>query len=144
MISSLAESIQFGSSAEDIVEFFRSLPPDETIEYLFDLAKNTTMSEPEMKQCLQEIFRYFHSLDQLDQAIYEWLDGWDDYWSISPDRLVVRMFGSIITRRLVSESRFQMSRELMIEFIPFLGEKELYSFYKNQIKNDFQVSIEGW
>jgi len=144
MILTLSEQIQFGSSPEDVVECFRSLPPDETIEYLFDFAKNITMNEPDMKQCLHEIFHYFHELDQLDLAIYEWLDGWDDYWSISPDSLVVRMSGSIITRHLVPNSRLQMTRELITELIPFLGEKELYSFYKNQIKNDFQVSIEGW
>lgn len=75
----------------------------------------------------------------LREAIYSFLDGWSDEWSLTPNKQYVKIRVEYVTRKLASPEMVDMIRQVMLNVLPFLGETQLYPFYRKQLTDEFGI-----
>jgi hypothetical protein len=136
-----APHILFFENEEDdrkILEFVKtySFPSD----CLYYISRNKHIIQNDsFTQNMIELFTFYYEKGDLQNAVYTWLDGWDDSWSSSREKLDVRIIGTYITR-LYAEESFRLKMKDVFQYIlPYFGETEVYCYYRDLVHKDFDV-----
>ncbi len=109
-------------------------------DHLYQIAKNENIIDCDAyTSTLTSIFMYFYEKGELENAIYSWLDGWDDHWSSSPDKLNVRILGTYVQRVYATDTFRNTLKNVFTTILPYFGETEIVSYYKNLLKDDFSI-----
>jgi hypothetical protein len=90
-------------------------------------------------ECMIDLFTFFYEKGELENAVYSWLDAWDDCWSSSPEQLNVRILGSDVTRSYADEAFRLKIKNILLGMLPYFGETEVYSYYKDLIQKEFNI-----
>ena len=110
--------------------------PQNEIDRFYDL-----FAEP--PETLRPLFYASHHHRQLLPALYEWLDGWEEHYTINPEELSVRIRGRRTVRTLISPSYLTAYQPLLTELIALLGEEtsSVHPVYRTQLHDHFLVSF---
>ena len=118
------------SSNHALIATFRGIlaqDPDEALDLLY-----LVTTPQEANSLLDEADRHHLLLP----ALYTWLDGWGDRYTIDPSRTAVRRVGMMHQRIVVAEEVLDNYRNMLYAFIERLGEDafSIHPVYRAQIE----------
>ena len=111
---------------------------DDDADYFYELSKNDEITQSH--ENLSLVFRKVHEKHGpyfLSLCIYSWLDGWSDNWTLSREKMNVRIMGQPVVRKLFDNPN--KIRQTFRIILPLLGELPLHPFYKSQIVEEFEL-----
>ena len=110
-------------------------------EASYFLAKNKNLIlRDDYIDMMKSVFYKFKEENILEESLYNFFDGWTDYFSKLETNLEISILGEKIKRTLIDERTVEKVKDMLYEVLPMLGETELLHYYKVQLSEDFSIT----